>query len=180
MCSCQLVALRRFQDNPNQWCAFFKIRGPFTHSGLGGFVPANPLSLASHISDKLAVHSPGLTFDVITEFARGFHKSSASHKAACIYYLSPWIKNLSTFPDLTSTHGHNSGGKLRETFRILIELLVKDFEVRVILFDITRKAQVQSPFQACSSVSQDYLGRNCQFGARGDLHMSRRACQSGH
>jgi hypothetical protein len=180
MCSCELIAIRRFQDNPNQWYAFFKICSPFAHSGPGGFVPANPLSLASHISDKLAVHSPGLTFDVITEFARGFHKSSASHKAACIYYLSPWIKNLSTFPDLTSTHGHNSGGKLRETFRILIELLVKDFEVGVVLFDINRNAQVLSLFQACSSVSQDHLGRNCQSRARGNIHLSRRACQSGH
>jgi neurofibromin 1 len=119
---------------------------------LGGFVPANPLSLASHISDKLAVHSPGLTFDVITEFARGFHKSSASHKAACIYYLSPWIKNLSTFPDLISTYGHNSGGKLRETFRILIELLVKDFEVSIVPFtEFTNSGNSISSLSLCST-----------------------------
>jgi hypothetical protein len=94
----------------------------------GGFVPANPLSLAAHMSERLAVHSPNLTLDVITEFARGFHKSSRPHKAICLYYLQPWIKNLSTLPDPSTPHA-NPGGRLRDAFRILIDILIKDEEV---------------------------------------------------
>lgn len=138
----------------------------------GGFVPANPLALATHISDKLAVHSPTLTFDVITEFARGFHKSSASHKAACIYYLTPWIKNLSTFPDLTNSHGHNSGGRLRETFRILIELLVNDLEL-VPVFHKTIWAEIAHLEPGAISIALDELVRAATDGGLGS-----RRCES--
>lgn len=97
------------------------------NASVGGFVPANPLSLAAHMSERLAVHSPNLTLDVITEFARGFHRSSRPHKAICLYYLQPWIKNLSNLPDL----GSNAGSRLRDAFRILIDLLIKDEEVSI-------------------------------------------------
>lgn len=102
----------------------------------GGFVPANPLSLAAHMSERLAVHSPNLTLDVITEFARGFHRSSRPHKAICLYYLQPWIKNLSTLPDPSVTHS-NPGGRLRDAFRILIDLLIKDDEVKFLHMTFT-------------------------------------------
>ncbi|KAG8833280.1 Ras GTPase activating protein ira2 [Serendipita sp. 399] len=94
----------------------------------GGLVPANPQSLAWHISEKLSIHCPNLTFDVITEFARGFYKSPHSQKATCLYYLQPWIKNLSIAPD-PSTSVTGVGTRLRESFRILIDLVVKDQEL---------------------------------------------------
>lgn len=95
----------------------------------GAFMPSSPLSVALHISDKLSVHSPNLTLDFIAEFARGYFKSSRSHRAICLQYLQPWIKNLSTTPDPANVSTIQPATKLRDSFRILIDLVVKDHEL---------------------------------------------------
>ncbi|PVG03445.1 hypothetical protein CPB86DRAFT_723065 [Serendipita vermifera] len=132
----------------------------------GGFVPPNPLSLASHISEKLSIHSPNLTLDVITEFARGFHKSSLSHKATCLYYLQPWIKNLSTISDPTGSHPVNAGGRLRDAFRILIDLLIKDEQLAPVIHK-TIWAEVAKLEPGAVSVALDELVRTAADGGIG-------------
>ncbi|KAG8870177.1 Ras GTPase activating protein ira2 [Serendipita sp. 405] len=131
----------------------------------GGLVPANPQSLAWHISEKLSVHCPNLTLDFITEFARGFYKSPHSQKATCLYYLQPWIKNLSATPD-PSTSAASMGTRLRESFRILIDLVVKDQTLSPVI-QRTIWSEVAKLEPASISIALDELVRAAADGGIG-------------
>jgi hypothetical protein len=99
---------------------------------LGFFIPSNNSAFAAYFSDKLASHAPHLTLDFLTEFAIGFNKATAAQQVASLNYLHPWVSNLASFLDPSSSLFEPSP-KVRHCIRTLIDMTVKNSEVRLIL-----------------------------------------------
>jgi hypothetical protein len=128
----------------------YSILAQFPNRPTGPFVPANPLALATQISERLAEHAPKVTLDFLTEFFVGYDKSDPPQKAACLHYLRPWIRNLSSFQNPTVAHYEPSGPKLRNAIRAMIEITINDKMVRIRLADEVIDPSLKPPFAALS------------------------------
>lgn len=63
-------------------------------------------------------------------------KSAAHQKAICLQYMNPWLKNFNKFCDPTNKLFELSGARLRDCIRLLLDLTVKDADVRGGLWDL--------------------------------------------
>jgi hypothetical protein len=86
-------------------------------------------NLVAQLSERLAMHSPKLTLDFLSEVALTMGKTSVQQRLHCLKYMCPWIKNLTHFTEPTSPHYDHSSARLRDCIRALIELTLADKEV---------------------------------------------------
>jgi len=108
-----------------------QISGPYVIQAKAtpaGFIPGDPNSFSVQLSDRLAEFIPALTLDFISEVIAGMGKS-IHQRINCLQYMSPWIKNLTHFPNPTSPHYEHSGARLRDCIRALTDLTLKTAEV---------------------------------------------------
>ncbi|KXN84411.1 Neurofibromin, partial [Leucoagaricus sp. SymC.cos] len=110
-------------------CTYLKYDKSPILAAQAGVIPTDPIAFVMQLSEKLAEFAPQLTLDFI-------HEVSASLKAvgresipngqctACIYYLSPWIRNLAHFVNPTHSLYERSGARVRDCIRTLAELSV--------------------------------------------------------
>lgn len=115
-------------------------------------MPGRASAFVSQLSDKLAAFAPQLTLDFIQEVAAGIAKLPVSQRISCLQYMSPWVRNLSQFTDPTNRLYDQSGAKLRDCVRSMIDLTVGDQDVSYshaqlflrshLLLDTLRRAQV--------------------------------------
>ena len=61
---------------------------------LGGFIPGQPSTYITQLSEKLALFAPQLTLDFISQVCLELDKSVVQQKAISLQYMNPWIKNL--------------------------------------------------------------------------------------
>lgn len=98
-----------------------------------GFIPGDPGAFVVQLSEHLADFAPALTLDFISEVSAGMpqmEKTAIAQRINCLYYMSPWIKNLARFPNPTSPLFERSGTRLRDCIRVLTDLTVAEPEVR--------------------------------------------------
>ena len=96
---------------------------------VGLWVPG-PSPFLPHMSDYIASMVPQLTLDFISEVSTTLNKVDPEQRLHCLTYLSPWLKHLSIFVDPTNASYDNSGAKLRDCIRLLIDLTMADPAVR--------------------------------------------------
>ncbi|KAF8270977.1 hypothetical protein EI94DRAFT_1797570 [Lactarius quietus] len=89
---------------------------------IGG--PSSPFLVS--LSDQIASLVPHLTLDFVSEVCNTLSKSDLTLKLHCLSYMSPWLKNFSTFAEPTNPNFDHSGAKLRDCIRLLIELTIAD------------------------------------------------------
>ena len=82
------------------------------------------------LSERLAAAAPKLTLDFLSEACLVFSKCSTSQRMACLQYMSPWIKNLPLFCNPTNSLFEQSGARLRDCVKLLLEITMHDKEVR--------------------------------------------------
>lgn len=83
----------------------------------------------NQLSEKLADFAPQLTLDFIHEVSAslkivGKEALASGQCSTCIYYMSPWIKNLAHFVNPAHNLYERSGARLRDCVRTLAELAV--------------------------------------------------------
>lgn len=93
-------------------------------------IPGRAGPFVTQLSEKLSSFAPQLTLDFIQEVTANMGKSSVAQRISCLQYMSPWIKNLPKFTDPTSRLYEQSGARLRDCVRVLIDLTMADQEVR--------------------------------------------------
>ena len=82
------------------------------------------------LSERLSQHAPQLTLDFLGEVALGMERSTVQQKIYRLQYMSPWVKNLVHFADPTTRLFDQSGARLRDCIRFLINLTLQDEQVR--------------------------------------------------
>ncbi|KAK0207040.1 hypothetical protein DFS33DRAFT_1318594 [Desarmillaria ectypa] len=92
-----------------------------------GFIPGDPSYFVVQLSERIAEFAPRLTLDFISEVSATMTMDTKSgnhvgQSIACLYYLSPWIKNLTHFSNPTSTLHERSGARLRDCIRGLVDI----------------------------------------------------------
>lgn len=90
-----------------------------------GFVPGDPATFATRLSESLAEFAPQLTLDFISEISVamiGLERTSISQRISCVQYMSPWIKNLAYFVNPTSQLYERSGARVRDAIRVLCDM----------------------------------------------------------
>lgn len=95
-----------------------------------GFIPARPSAYIVIFSQRLANFAPRLTVDFLVEVCGGLEKCAVEQRISSLQYISPWIKNLTLFCDPASKYYEHSGAKLRDCVRLLIDITMRDHEVR--------------------------------------------------
>ncbi|KAI0340881.1 hypothetical protein BDW22DRAFT_1485833 [Trametopsis cervina] len=96
------------------------------------FVPGRAGPFVTQLSEKLAGFAPQLTLDFIQEVTASMSKSSVSQRINSLQYMSPWIKNLPKFTDPASRLHEQSGARLRDCIRVLIDLTMTDQEIHAV------------------------------------------------
>lgn len=125
-----------------------------------GFIPGNPSEFVFQLSGRLADFAPELTLDFISEVSAAMAGlPDDSRRIGCIYYMSPWIKNLCVFSNATSPHFERSGSRLRDCIRTISELSVNYPTVCTFL---DSKIRPLSFFSDCINYPEVYLGRSRQ------------------
>ncbi|TFK24729.1 hypothetical protein FA15DRAFT_406917 [Coprinopsis marcescibilis] len=90
-----------------------------------GFIPGDPFTFVTSLSEKLSEFAPQLTLDFIHEVTAAMtsmEKSAVAQRISCLHYMSPWIKNLPAFANPTSPYFEKSGARLRDCIRTLSDL----------------------------------------------------------
>ncbi|KAI0089247.1 hypothetical protein BDY19DRAFT_1089227 [Irpex rosettiformis] len=96
------------------------------------FIPGRAGYFVTHLSEKLALFAPQLTLDFIQEMTANMSKSSVAQRINCLHYMSPWVKNLYKFTEPTSPLYEQSGARLRDCVRVLIDLTMADQEIHAV------------------------------------------------
>ncbi|PFH50162.1 hypothetical protein AMATHDRAFT_80979 [Amanita thiersii Skay4041] len=92
-----------------------------------GFTPEDHCAFVMQLSERLADFAPKLTLDFLYEVAESMNTTEPSvtaQRIQCLYYISPWIKNLSFFANATHELYERSGARLRDCVRILAQLSI--------------------------------------------------------
>ncbi|KDQ64130.1 hypothetical protein JAAARDRAFT_118551 [Jaapia argillacea MUCL 33604] len=110
-------------------CSYLDYDGSPVVPSKAGFVPAHPTTFVLNLSERLASHVPHLTLDFFSEVAAGMDKGGVAQKIFCLQYMSPWVKNLSHFPNPASPYYEHSGARLRDCVRLLVELTITEHEL---------------------------------------------------
>ncbi|KAI8614426.1 hypothetical protein BC830DRAFT_1127447 [Chytriomyces sp. MP71] len=115
----------------NALCANFEFHvGNLFLSAKNLYIPSNDLQFVRNISQKLATTEKSLTLEFLIECVIGFNRSTLDQKIFCLEYMSPWLRNLSTFTKFESTNGVASIPlKLKSLIRLLIEATIKETEL---------------------------------------------------
>lgn len=92
-----------------------------------GFIPGDPSHFVVQLSERIAEFAPRLTLDFISEVSATMTMDTRSgnhtgQSIGCLYYLSPWIKNLPHFSNPTSNLHERSGSRLRDCIRGLVDI----------------------------------------------------------
>ncbi|KAJ6532260.1 hypothetical protein DFH09DRAFT_1370329 [Mycena vulgaris] len=90
-----------------------------------GFVPGDPTTFITRLSESLADFVPQLTLDFVSEISAamtGIDRTAISQRLSCIQYMSPWIKNLALFVNPTSPLYERSGARVRDAIRVLCDM----------------------------------------------------------
>lgn len=102
---------------------------------LGLCIPANNQTFVVLISERLAATEEHLTLEFILECFYGFMKANKELKHYCLEYMAPWLPNIAHYcrPGLEYSSSTNDPQhqKLREILRLLIEITVKETEVKI-------------------------------------------------
>lgn len=96
---------------------------------LAGFIPGRPSSVVILLSEKLAASAPKLTLDFLSEACLVFSKCTISQRMSCLQYMSPWVKNFPLFCNPTNSLYEQSGARLRDCIKLLLEITMHDKEV---------------------------------------------------
>ena len=99
---------------------------------IAGFIPGDPTTFVSQLSEKLAEFAPQLTLDFIHEVSAAMtsmDKPALASRISCLSYMSPWIQNLSHFANVTHILYERSGARLRDCIRTLAGLSLSFPEV---------------------------------------------------
>lgn len=96
----------------------------------GALISRQTSFLVVQLSERLSQHAPQLTLDFLNEAALGMERSTVQQKIHCLQYMSPWIRNLVHFADPTTRLFDQSGARLRDCIRFLINLTLQDEQVR--------------------------------------------------
>jgi hypothetical protein len=107
---------------------------PLTDSAYtaAGFIPGDPGTFVVQLSERLAEFAPELTLDFMSEVSAAMalmDKTAVARRINCLRYMSPWVKNLTHFPNPTSPLYERSGARLRDCIRVLSDLSIADPEV---------------------------------------------------
>ncbi|KAF8645481.1 hypothetical protein AX16_007766 [Volvariella volvacea WC 439] len=97
-----------------------------------GFIPGDPTTFVSSLSEAIADFAPQLTLDFISEVSaalNGMSKEAVGLRIRCLQYMSPWVKNLAFFADPTHKLFERSGARLRDCIRVLADLSISFPEV---------------------------------------------------
>ena len=96
---------------------------------LGALISRQASFLVIQLSERLSQHAPQLTLDFLGEVALGMERSTVQHKIHRLQYMSPWVRNLVHFADPTTRLFDQSGARLRDCIRLLINLTLQDEQV---------------------------------------------------
>ena len=142
MRSLHLSGLRGEAGRADKRYGVFNLLFLFSHVyPLAIFIPGRAGPFVTQLSEKLAAFAPQLTLDFIQEVTANMSKSSVAQRISCLQYMSPWVKNLSKFTEPTSPLYEQSGARLRDCVRVLIDLTMADQEVRDLML-LKSKAQL--------------------------------------
>jgi hypothetical protein len=97
-------------------------------------VPSHPENFIMQFSERLASLAPQLTLNFMTEICTGHDKLSQPVKIHSARFITPWVKNLAFFADPTHELYDQSGARLRECLRAMVDLTSGDQEVRFSMF----------------------------------------------
>ncbi|KAH6914612.1 hypothetical protein BKA70DRAFT_1180120 [Coprinopsis sp. MPI-PUGE-AT-0042] len=109
-------------------CAYLKYDKSPIVARKAGFIPGESLTFVTHLSEKLADFAPQLTLDFIHEVlsamaGMGDGPKATPRRVNCLHYISPWIRNLSSFANPASKY-EKSGSRLRDCVRLLTDLSI--------------------------------------------------------
>jgi neurofibromin 1 len=81
------------------------------------------------MNDRLAAHAPELTLDYLTEVLTAAKHTSEYQRISSVQYLIPWVKNLAFFANPLSDHFDQSGSRIRDVLRLLIDFTAEHVNV---------------------------------------------------
>lgn len=127
----------------------------------GALISRQTSFLVIQLSERLSQHAPQLTLDFLIEVAVGMERSTVQQKIHCLQYMSPWVKNLVHFADPTTRLFDQSGARLRDSIRYLINLTLQDEQVRT-LYDSVAPPLIEDP-QVYAMVQQYIWSEICKL-----------------
>ncbi|KAJ3414836.1 Neurofibromin 1 [Chytridiales sp. JEL 0842] len=118
----------------------FKVGNQMLSARVTGLcIPSFNQGFVLSISEYLAEHEQHLTLEFLIECILGFNKSKRAQKHFCIQYMTPWLKNLSTFARQIEPIGGSLEGdsvtsqdalqKMRSVLKLLIDMTIKEEEM---------------------------------------------------
>ncbi|KAF7302288.1 Ras-GAP domain-containing protein [Mycena indigotica] len=138
-----------------------------------GFVPGDPTTFVTRLSEALSEFVPQLTLDFISEISvamTNMDRNAISQRVACIQYMRPWMKNLVHFVNPTSQLYERSGARIRDAIRILSDMSTSQPEASVVLTSGTQRyvwAEVGKLDPSVTDVVLDELIRSATDGGVG-------------